>query len=362
MLNDFNCLVYLIYISLAEGGRNFKLFNFRDEKNMLLASINKQETPFDFLRILYEGAVAGAAAGVVVETVLYPIDTIKTRLQAVRGGGEIILKGLYSGLAGNLAGVLPASAIFVGVYEPTKQKLLKSLPENLSALAHLTAGAVGGAASSIIRVPTEVVKQRMQTGQFASAPDAVRLIISKEGFRGLYAGYGSFLLRDLPFDAMQFCIYEQLRLGYKLAVSFHLHLRRVLDLFSSLGRLRSWFSRRNSKHINLDFHRYGAFFLQAKRDLNDSENAMIGAFAGAVTGAITTPLDVIKTRLMVQGSARQYQGVLHCVGTIAREEGTSALFKGMGPRVLWIGIGGSIFFGVLEKTKQLLAQKRPVDQ
>ncbi|XP_019153144.1 PREDICTED: S-adenosylmethionine carrier 1, chloroplastic/mitochondrial-like isoform X2 [Ipomoea nil] len=301
----------------SSGGRNFKVFNFRDEKNMLLASVNKQETPFDFLRILYEGAVAGAAAGVVVETVLYPIDTIKTRLQAVRGGGEIILKGLYSGLAGNLAGVLPASAIFVGVYEPTKQKLLKSLPENFSALAHLTAGAVGGAASSIIRVPTEVVKQRMQTGQFASAPDAVRLIISKEGFRGLFAGYGSFLLRDLPFDAMQFCIYEQLRLGYKLA---------------------------------------------AKRDLNDSENAMIGAFAGAVTGAVTTPLDVIKTRLMVQGSAKQYQGVLHCVGTIAREEGTSALFKGMGPRVLWIGIGGSIFFGVLEKTKQLLAQKRPVDQ
>ena len=30
-----------------------------------------------------------------------------------------------------------ASAIFVGVYEPTKQKLLKSLPENLSALAQL---------------------------------------------------------------------------------------------------------------------------------------------------------------------------------------------------------------------------------
>ncbi|KAM5574838.1 hypothetical protein ABKV19_014004, partial [Rosa sericea] len=30
-----------------------------------------------------------------------------------------------------------ASTIFVGVYEPTKQKLLKSLPENFSALVHL---------------------------------------------------------------------------------------------------------------------------------------------------------------------------------------------------------------------------------
>ncbi|CAL5414812.1 unnamed protein product [Camellia sinensis] len=289
-----------------------------DESNKIVKTVNAHgDGPFDFLRILFEGAITGGAAGVVVETALYPIDTIKTRLQAaaVRGGGKIILKGLYSGLAGNLAGVLPASAIFVGVYEPTKQKLLKSFPENLSALAHLTAGAVGGAASSIVRVPTEVVKQRMQTGQFASAPDAVRLIVAKEGFKGLYAGYGSFLLRDLPFDAIQFCLYEQLRMGYKLA---------------------------------------------ARRDPNDPETAIIGAFAGAITGAITTPLDVIKTRLMVQGSGNQYKGIFDCVRTIVREEGPPALLKGIGPRVLWIGIGGSIFFGVLERTKQILAQRRSV--
>ncbi|KAK4381382.1 S-adenosylmethionine carrier 1, chloroplastic/mitochondrial [Sesamum angolense] len=81
---------------------------------------------------------------------------------------------------------------------------------------------------------------------------------------------------------------------------------------------------------------------------------------GAITGAVTTPLDVIKTRLMVQGSTKQYTGICHCVNTILREEGSSAFFRGMGPRVLWIGIGGSIFFGVLEKTKQLLAHKRPL--
>ncbi|CAL9001193.1 unnamed protein product [Prunus brigantina] len=286
-----------------------------------------EDKPFDFLRTLFEGVIAGGTAGVVVETALYPIDTIKTRLQAgmhlwfscllimaARGGGKIVLKGLYSGLAGNLAGVLPASAIFVGVYEPTKQKLLKMFPENLSALAHFTAGAFGGIAASLVRVPTEVVKQRMQTGQFTSASDAVRLIASKEGFKGFYAGYGSLLLRDLPFDAIQFCLYEQLRLGYKAA---------------------------------------------AKRELNDPENAIIGAFAGALTGAATTPLDVIKTRLMVQGSANQYKGIIDCVQTIVREEGPPALLKGIGPRVLWIGIGGSIFFGVLERTKRFLSQRRP---
>ncbi|KAH6765526.1 S-adenosylmethionine carrier 1 [Perilla frutescens var. hirtella] len=294
---------------------NKKMQNLQLQPKKFFASVNaREEKPFDFLRVLFEGVIAGGTAGVVVETALYPIDTIKTRLQAARGGGQIILKGLYSGLAGNLAGVLPASAVFVGVYEPAKQKLLRALPENLSAVAHLTAGALGGIAASFIRVPTEVVKQRMQTGQFNAAPNAVRMIVSKEGFKGLYAGYGSFLLRDLPFDAIQFCIYEQLRIGYKLA---------------------------------------------AKRDLNDPENAMIGAFAGALTGAITTPLDVIKTRLMIQGSANQYKGIFDCVQTIVRDEGPSALLKGIGPRVMWIGIGGSIFFGVLERTKQFLEQKRP---
>uniref|UniRef100_M1BVS7 S-adenosylmethionine transporter n=2 Tax=Solanum tuberosum TaxID=4113 RepID=M1BVS7_SOLTU len=205
--------------SSATDASGRKRDNLQMVPKKFFASINnEEEKPFDFLRILFEGVIAGGTAGVVVETVLYPIDTIKTRLQVARGGGQIALKGLYSGLLGNLAGVLPASAIFVGVYEPAKQKLLKMFPENLSAVAHLTAGALGGIAASFVRVPTEVIKQRMQTRQFASAPDAVRLIVSKEGFKGLYAGYGSFLLRDLPFDAIQFCIYEQLRIGYKLAV------------------------------------------------------------------------------------------------------------------------------------------------
>ncbi|XP_021725390.1 S-adenosylmethionine carrier 1, chloroplastic/mitochondrial-like isoform X4 [Chenopodium quinoa] len=280
-------------LTLAIGNKNSsmeqsdmavpKVQNLSTGSRVSFASVSiGEEKPFDFIQTLIDGIIAGGTAGVVVETALYPIDTIKTRLQVARGGGQIVLKGLYSGLAGNLAGVLPASAAFLGVYEPTKQKLLRLLPENLSAVAHLTAGAVGGVAASLIRVPTEVVKQRMQTGQFASAPDAVRLIVAKEGFKGLYAGYRSFLLRDLPFDALQFCLYEQLRIGYKLA---------------------------------------------AKRELNDPENAVIGAFAGALTGAITTPLDVIKTRLMTQGSANQYNGIVDCLKTIVREEGAPALLK-----------------------------------
>ena len=52
-----------------------------------------------------------------------------------------------------------------------------------------------------------------------------------------------------------------------------------------------------------------------------------GAIAGAVTGVVTTPLDVIKTRLMTQGSAKTYSGVFDCAQKIWQLEGPSAFLK-----------------------------------
>ncbi|PRQ49055.1 putative mitochondrial carrier protein [Rosa chinensis] len=259
-----------------------------------------------------EGVIAGGTAGVVVETALYPIDTIKTRLQA----GPILEPGSVKQDVD-----FGASAIFVGVYEPTKQKLLKMFPENLSALAHFTVGACEGIAASLIRV----VRQRMQTGQFTSFSAAVRFIAAKEGFKGLYAGYGSFLLRDLPFDAIQFCLYEQLRIDYKVAIS-----SSFLPIICLQIIVYNWqgpiFFMCTPPHVWRIFKPYTwttlgdlepvwplGMHTWAKRELNDPENAIIGAFAGALTGVITTPLNVIKTRLMVQ--------------TIVREEGPPALLK-----------------------------------
>ena len=194
-------------------------------------------------------------------------------------------------------------------------------------------------------------------------------ILTKEGVRGMYAGYSSFLLRDLPFDAIQFCVYEQAKSVWQLAVG---------------------------------------------RELTTPEIGTIGALAGAFTGFITTPLDVLKTRLMTQGASGQYKGVVDCAikvrgraarwgpeewrmsismyihicmffricihfsfdgavnyglcitrnhalcrlcVQIARNEGAGAFLRGWEPRVTWIGIGGSIFFGALEASKKFYAPK-----
>ena len=256
---------------------------------------------------------AGCFAASVVETVFYPIDTIKTRLQAARHGAKVKWGDLYKGVGGNLAGVVPASAIFFAVYEPTKQSLSPHMPHGFEFGAHLIAATAAGLASSIVRVPTEVVKTRLQTGQFTTARAAVLGIALAEGTGGLFAGYGSFLLRDLPFDAIEFVSYEHLKSS--AAVVLH-------------------------------------------RDVNELEGGLLGAAAGAVTGAVTTPLDVIKTRLMTQGPNGEYRGVWHCAATMMRTEGTRALFRGMGARVTWIGLGGGLFFAALEAAQNVLVPSR----
>lgn len=70
---------------------------------------------------------AGGVAGVVVDIALFPIDTIKTRLQSekgfIRAGG---FRGIYKGLAPAAAGSAPTAALFFCSYDSFKQYLSKT--------------------------------------------------------------------------------------------------------------------------------------------------------------------------------------------------------------------------------------------
>ena len=70
-----------------------------------------------------------------METLFYPLDTIKTRLQAARGGGGVggnahLFKGVFNGLSKNIAGCAPATALFFLAYEPSKRYLERTLPRD----------------------------------------------------------------------------------------------------------------------------------------------------------------------------------------------------------------------------------------
>ena len=61
-----------------------------------------------------------------------------------------------------------------------------------------------------------------------------------------------------------------------------------------------------------------------------------GAIAGMPAAYLTTPCDVIKTRLQVEARKgdTKYTGLRHCASTVMREEGIQAFFKGGPARVI----------------------------
>lgn len=265
---------------------------------------------------------AGALAGMTVDLSLYPLDTLKTRLQSSSGffasGG---FRGIYKGIGSVLVGAAPGAAFFFVTYESTKSFLAARradsllpgavpgvFPQGSPATDQMAAATLGEIAACAVRVPTEVVKQRAQAGQHASSLSALTAILSQRSsigalgvWRELYRGWGITVVRELPFTVIQFPLWEALK---------------------ERARQRQ--------------------ALPRGQDIGSRESATYGAVSGGVAAAITTPLDVLKTRVMLSA---QRQSALEVVVGILRQHGIRPFFAGIAPRVMWISAGGAIFLG-----------------
>lgn len=269
---------------------------------------------------LVQGMIAGAIAGAAVDLVLYPIDTIKTRLQTntMKELNVEAIPALYSGLLGSLAGHVPSSALFFAVYQTSKVYWLEPSFGEGAAVAQLLASALGNVAASTIRVPTEVVKTRLQSGGEETIQKCCAKILSQDGPGGFFRGYAAFLARDLPFDAIEFVGYEQLRIVYMTVA--------LSAAAAGGGELAGW------------------------------ENSLLGAAAGGLTGALTTPLDTVRARSMNEAGTGETKtgSVLATARLLFETEGLAGLFAGVVPRTLWLALGGTVFFSSLEAVKSSL--------
>ncbi|KAL3780844.1 hypothetical protein ACHAW5_000838 [Stephanodiscus triporus] len=293
---------------------------------------SERHTPFAI------SLLAGGLAGTSVDLALFPIDTIKTRLQSPQGlvasGG---FRGVYRGVLAAAGGGAPGAALFFGTYETMKPIVSNyrrrsddddgadgqsSRSRSHQAPTHMISASIGEAAACLVRVPTEVIKSRMQTNAAGSSTVAstLRSVLSERDGRsfgssvlgGLYRGYGITLMREVPFAVVQFPLYERLKLEW--------------------GRYQG-------------------------RDASPAQAAACGSFAGGVAAAITTPLDVVKTRLMLGSDGRgvPYRGVVDATRRLANEGGGYSVFvSGIQPRVIWISVGGFVFFGAYESYRSFL--------
>lgn len=88
-----------------------------------------------------------------------------------------------------------------------------------------------------------------------------------------------------------------------------------------------------------------------------SKKFVSGLIGGTLGVLMNTPLDVVKSRMQNQMTTAQpkYRYVLPSLLTILREEGVTALYKGLGPRMVRLGPGGGIMIVAFDVVSNMLS-------
>uniref|UniRef100_A0A5B7BJW1 Putative Mitochondrial RNA-splicing protein MRS3 n=1 Tax=Davidia involucrata TaxID=16924 RepID=A0A5B7BJW1_DAVIN len=272
--------------------------------------------------------IAGSIAGSVEHMAMFPVDTIKTRMQALgscpiksvglRQAVGSILKsegpaGFYRGIGAMALGAGPAHAVYFSVYEFCKKSFSGGNPNNSA--AHAVSGVFATVASDAVFTPMDMVKQRLQlsSSPYKGVSDCVTKVLREEGFRAFYASYRTTVLMNAPFTAVHFATYEAAKRG----------LMEVSPDSASDERL--------------------------------VVHATAGAAAGALAAAVTTPLDVVKTQLQCQGVCgcdRFVSGSIRdVIQTIVKKDGYSGLMRGWMPRMLFHAPAAAICWSTYEAAK-----------
>ncbi|KAJ6824267.1 mitochondrial RNA-splicing protein MRS3 [Iris pallida] len=275
---------------------------------------------------------AGSVAGLVEHTAMFPVDTLKTRIQAQRNGGGLrsvlssILRSegplsLYRGISAMSLGAGPAHAVYFSFYELSKSFLGEKVANpNLSSLVHAASGVLATVASDAVFTPMDTVKQRLQlkSSPYLGVGDCVGRVFREEGFRAFYASYRTTVLMNAPFTAVHFATYEAAKRGL-------------------LG---------------------GTTRAQDEEEEGLAVHATAGAAAGALAAAVTTPLDVVKTQLQCQGVCGcdkfSSTSIREVIKTIVRRDGYVGLMRGWKPRMLFHAPAAAICWSTYEASKSFL--------
>ncbi|KAJ3005926.1 Fe(2+) transporter [Thoreauomyces humboldtii] len=253
--------------------------------------------------------LAGALAGITEHTVMYPLDSVKTRMQVLSPNPQAIYSGvvnalsristaegsraLWRGVSSVIVGAGPAHALYFATYEKCKIMFSKAGTQQ-NHLAHAGAGACATIVSDGLMNPFDVIKQRMQVhgSIYRNVVACAVGTFRKEGISAFYISYPTTLMMTVPFQSIHFATYE--------------HVRHLM----------------NPK---------GAY--------DPKTHIVAGALAGAAAAAVTNPLDVAKTLLQTRGAAldkgvREASGLVQAFKLIYAKHGLRGFALGAQARVL----------------------------
>lgn len=278
-----------------------------------------------------------------------PVDVLKVRMQMDGEGqssaehsasrrykgilhtGRAVLRdegflSFYRGLGASLCREMSYSGIRMGLYEPTKEALGATDPAHTPLALKVLAGAITGATGSVLANPFDLVKVRMQSAPgsggrscYSSVAAAIRAICREGGgVGGLWRGTGATVQRAALLTASQVPSYD--------------HVKHAL--------VDGGYAREG----------YACHFF-------------CSMVAGVVAAAVTSPADLVKSRLMVQpvdpatGRGTLYSNIADCFLRVVRTEGPLALFKGFHTQWLRIGPHTTVSLMVFEELRHLVGMR-----
>lgn len=272
----------------------------------------------------------------------------------------------------------PASSFLAGAffttYEGCKSFLNRVNPERLNGspllptpLIHAVASSTGELVSCLILTPAEVLKQNAQVVVKKSSGEGSKIFDGNATIKAirkfdsplqLWRGYTALAARNLPFTAMHFPMFEYFR-------------SRVQGYRKDHGKLT------------------GTLLETA------TVTAISAGTAGSFAAVVTTPIDLIKTRIMLSaadngsGSSQDAVKAVEAQGKdaklelekahqvtrggraggfavgreILRTEGIKGLFRGGALRGIWTALGSGLYLGAYESGRRYLEERRiaPVD-
>ncbi|XP_027365237.1 mitochondrial substrate carrier family protein ucpB isoform X2 [Abrus precatorius] len=269
----------------------------------------------------------------VATAITHPLDVLKVRLQMqlvgqkgpLSGMGQLLLstvknegpKSLYLGLTPALTRSVVYGGLRLGLYEPSKYACDLAFGSS-SVLVKIASGMFAGAISTALTNPMEVLKVRLQMNpdmRKTRPISELQRTVSEEGIKALWKGVGPAMARAAALTASQLATYDE--------------TKQILV---------SWTSLKEGFHLHL----------------------IASTIAGIMSTLITAPIDMVKTRLMLQREskgARIYRGGFHCAYEVLLTEGPMALYKGGFAIFARLGPQTTITFILCEELRKLAGLK-----
>lgn len=193
----------------------------------------------------FRNSLASGLAAACSKTILAPFDTIKTVQQQARQGmggkglsfvdaAALVVsrpKGifeLYAGLGVAAIGAMPSVGLYFGIYSYSKRIITPRLRQAVGLtreksfvmsdnaarrIGIAASAAIGNTFASFSRVPYEVVKQQLQTGQYPNTRKALTAMFRSKGMRAFFplGGVSIQMVRDIPYAIMTLLTYEAIQ-------------------------------------------------------------------------------------------------------------------------------------------------------